>query len=350
MISFLSDNADGVCKEVLEEIEKVNSKLFSIPYGEDEYTLNVEEEINKKFFEGNAKIFFVYNGTYANVLGINSFLKDYNSVLCLDNAHLNQDENGALERVSGCKIEGIDAGNKLTVSKLLTRKNSISIHGTKTAVISITQSGENGLVYSNSEVKEIAEYAHKNNLVLHMDGARLSNAIAALGGSDPVKSFKENVLNSGVDVISFGMTKNGAMFGDLIAIINRSKNHQEAAFNLKYSIKQRGQLLSKFRFLSAQAKAMFLSDLWIKNATRANLLAQKIYENLKNHVEFENKTDTNILFMKIDEIPLKKIKETFLLHESPLEDGRKKIRIVTSFMTKEESVDSFIKEVKEAVK
>ena len=349
MISFLSDNADGVSLEILKDLEKINQIDHSLPYGEDETTKSAKEIINKKFFEGNAKIFFVYNGTSANVLGLKAFLKPYDSVLSLKSAHLNTTENGAFERICGSKIILLDSKNgKLTTDNIKKNIELHSIHNTRSRIISITQASENGLVYSNEEIKKLANFAHKNQMLLHLDGARLANAIAYLMGEKldekkALEEFKKNIIESEVDVLSFGITKNGAMFGDAIVILNRSPIHLEAAEDLKYFKKQQLQVYSKSRYLSSQFKTIFESDLWIKNAYVANKMAKIIYEELKNKLEFKYKVCTNAIFFKAEKYIIDKLEKKYLFHHLKDENGNDEIRLVTSFATSEKTIEEFIK-------
>ena len=228
--TFASDNYTGVHLEILEAINSANVGHQSA-YGNDEYTKTAVRKF-KQHFGDHSEVYFVYNGTAANVLGIGAILKSFNSVICTEQSHINKHECGAPEKFSGCKLIPIVAADaKLTVNIIIDCLNWIDEQDqAQPRVISITQATEFGTVYTSKEVYELAEFAHKNGMLLHVDGARISNAAAHLE-----VDLKESV--SGADVISFGGTKNGMMFGEAVIFTNK-----ELSRNFKYIRKQGTQL------------------------------------------------------------------------------------------------------------
>jgi threonine aldolase len=269
---FASDNNAGVHIEIMEALAIANNG-HAIAYGDDVYTNKAIDTI-KQMLGSNIEVFFVLTGTGANVLGINNLGKSFHSVICAETAHINVDECGAPEKFSGMKLLSVKTPDgKLTIDNIKQYIHGFGFeHHSQPGVISITQPTEIGTLYSVSEIKELADYAHKNKLFLHMDGARISNAVASLG--IPLKEFTTDV---GVDVLSFGGTKNGMMYGEAVVFFDA-----KLADNFRYFRKQGMQLASKMRYIGAQFNAFFNNNLWINNATHANKMAQLLYENVKD--------------------------------------------------------------------
>lgn len=242
MKAFASDNYSGVHPEIMEALQKANA-AHAGSYGNDEYTTRAVNKF-KEIFGSDVEVFFVYNGTGANVLGLTTLTQSFNSIICAEGAHINVDESTAPEKFLGCKLVTIpSADGKITASQIQEKIQRIGDqHHPQAKVISISQASEYGTVYSVKELKELSEVAKKNGLYFHMDGSRLANAAVTLG-----KSFSEFTKDVGVDVLSFGGTKNGLMFGEAIVFFNK-----DLATNFVYQRKQAMQLASKMRFISAQ--------------------------------------------------------------------------------------------------
>jgi threonine aldolase len=260
---FASDNCSGIHPEILKAINEANIGHVK-GYGYDSYT-NEAVQSFKKIFGEDIEVFFVYSGTGANVLALESCIRSYEAVICSDVAHIHTDEAGAPERFLQAKLITVPSKNgKITPKQFATILHGRGVeHHVQPKVISITQSTEYGTLYSLEEIREICQFAKQENLYVHMDGARISNAIAALG-----ISAKELIKDSGVDVLSFGGTKNGMMMGEALVFFNK-----ELAQNFLYRRKQGMQLASKMRFISAQFNAFFKDDLWLKLANNSNKMA-----------------------------------------------------------------------------
>lgn len=242
---FASDNNAGVHPEILEELTKVNTG-HALGYGNDKYTAEACNTFKQHFGE-ETETYFVFTGTAANVLGISAVSESWNSIITASTAHIETDECGAPEKLTGCKVIAVECENGKITPELVSRH----LHGfgfehhAQPRIISITQSTEMGTVYSPQEISRLADLAHGNNMLLHMDGARIANAAVSLG-----LPFKAFTTDAGVDVLSFGGTKNGMMFGEAICFLKPG-----LAPHFKYIRKQGMQLASKMRFISAQFNA-----------------------------------------------------------------------------------------------
>ncbi|MGC9344427.1 MAG: threonine aldolase family protein, partial [Bacteroidales bacterium] len=271
---FASDNNAGVHPDILKAIENVNSG-HTIAYGDDPYTEQATHKI-KEIFGKECEVFFVFIGTAANVLGLDAVTQPYNSIICAETAHIHVDECGGPEKFTGCKLLSVETEDgKLTVEGIKKHMHGFGFeHHSQPKVISITQASEMGTVYTVEEIREITEYAHSMGLLVHMDGARISNAAVSLG-----KDFKDFTVDAGIDVLSFGGTKNGMMYGEAVIFFNKHLAH-----DFKYRRKQGMQLASKMRFISAQFTAFLSDDLWKKNAQHANRMA-KLLEQKVSKIE-----------------------------------------------------------------
>jgi len=248
---FASDNNSGVHPEILKAIIEANEG-HTVAYGDDIYT----ERAKQKFYEhfGNdIDIYFVFIGTAANVLGLNAATRSWNAIICAETAHINVDECGAPEKFNGFKLLSIETPNgKLTVDLIKKHMHGFGFeHHSQPKVISITQATEMGTVYTKEEIMALADFAHKNNMYLHMDGARIANAAVTLN-----MQFKEFTKDAGVDILSFGGTKNGMMYGEAILFLNKQLGE-----DFKYVRKQAMQLASKMRFISAQFERYLTNNL-----------------------------------------------------------------------------------------
>lgn len=263
---FASDNYSGIHPEVLAAITAANGG-HQVAYGEDDWTARLQEVVGQHFGEGT-EAWPVFNGTGANVVGLQSMLPRWGAVVCATTAHINTDEAGAPERVAGIKLLPVPTSDGKLTPDLLDREawGWGDEHRAQPLVVSLTQATELGTVYTPQEVRAIAEHAHRLGMRVHMDGARAANAAASLGV--PLRAFTRD---AGVDVLSLGGTKNGAMLGEAVVVLEPA-----ASEGLRYLRKLDMQLASKMRFVSAQLVALLEGDLWLRNATHANAMARRL--------------------------------------------------------------------------
>jgi threonine aldolase len=271
--SFASDNAAGVHPVVLEAMTAANEGP-ALAYGSDRETANARAAFNDLFGQ-EVESHFVFGGTGGNVLALAGLLRAGEAVLCTDTAHIHVDEAGAPERILGVQLVDVPhTDGKLTPADIENCVSDIGqVHHPRIGVVSITQVSEMGTVYSPSEVRMIADACHERGLRLHMDGARIANAVASLGGGR--LTLRELTIGAGVDAITFGATKNGGMFGEAVIFL---RQHDKQ--NIAYLRKQVTQLPSKMRFVSAQFNALLDDDLWLSIATGANAMAQGLFDQL----------------------------------------------------------------------
>ena len=264
--SFASDNNAGVHPEVLEAIARANQG-HTVGYGDDAYTESAVRKF-KEHFGDDIEVFIVFNGTAANCLSLKALTDSYHAVICTDFAHIYTDECGAPEKFTGCKLIPLPNQNgKLTVEAVRGAYHGIGDqHHVQPRVVSITQSTEMGTVYKPAEIKALARFCHEHDLFLHMDGARIANAAASLK-----QNLRQATRDLGVDVLSFGGTKNGLMGAEAVVFFNK-----RLADNFLYLRKQGMQLASKMRFISAQFEALLTNDLWLTSAQHANRMAQML--------------------------------------------------------------------------
>jgi len=333
---FASDNNAGVHPEILKEIEAVN-KGHVVGYGNDIYT----EQAKKLFKEqlGNdTEVFFVFTGTAANVLGISAVTRSWNSLIAAETAHLEQDECGAPEKFTGCKVLTVSTPDGKLTPELITKH----LHGfdfehhAQPKIISITQSTEMGTVYSVPEIGKLADIAHSLGMYLHMDGARIANAAVSLG-----LPFKAFTTDAGVDVLSFGGTKNGMMTGEAVCFL---KPGLSAGF--KYVRKQGMQLASKMRFISAQYITYFHNDLWKKCATHANSMASLLAGKLNEiaQVKITQPVQANGVFVMMSKELAERMMNYYFFY--PWNEKTSEYRLMTSWDTTEKDIDEFVKLLK----
>lgn len=336
MKMFASDNNSGVHEDIMKAIIDENTGHAS-PYGNDETSKMAEKEISK-LFHSDVDVYFVSTGTAANIIGIEGLIRSFEAVICADTAHINTDECGALEKFTSSKILAVANRNgkiyKEDIKHLL--KSLGDEHHSQPKLIYISQTTEMGTVYTVDEIRDLAEFAHKNNMYLHIDGARIANAIVALNSS-----FKEMITDTGVDLLSFGGTKNGMMMGE--AIVSLDKNLSK---NFKFHRKQGMQLMSKMRFLSVQFLAYLKDSLWEKNALNANKMGQYLLSELSNieGVNMMEDLKTNMIFGYFPSHIAKILEEKFKLHI--LDEDKGLVRLVTSFDTTKEDIDKLISSIK----
>lgn len=337
--TFASDNYSGIHPIILKAIEAANN-AHQIAYGDDEYSKKAIEKF-KEHLGNDIEVFFVFNGTAANVLGITAATQSINSIICASTAHLNTDECGAPEKYTGCKLLDLPTPNgKITIDQIEPYLASVGFqHASQPKVISITQPTEYGTLYTCDEVKEIADFAHQNDMILHMDGARISNAATALN-----KSLKEITVDLGVDILSFGGTKNGMMFGEAVVFFNT-----ELAKNFKYIRKQGMQLASKMRFIAAQFEAFLSNDLYLKNASQANKMAKLLETEIKQipEIKITQKVEANSVFAIVNSRTISTLQKEFPFYV--WNDQKSEVRWMCSFDTTEEDIRNFVKVIKKVI-
>ena len=328
---FASDNNAGVHPLILEAMKSVNEGHV-IAYGDDPYTEKARSQL-KEIFGADSEVFFVFIGTAANVLGLSTLTQSYQAVICPDTAHIHVDECGAPEKFTGCKLLTCDTPDgKLRVDHIAAHMHGIGFeHHVQPRVVSITQASELGTLYSLAEIREIANYAHDNGMLLHMDGARISNAAVALDSG-----FYEMTGGAGVDVLSFGGTKNGMMYGEAIVFFNPA-----LCEDFKYRRKQGMQLASKMRYIAAQFSAFLEDDLWKKNAAHANRMARKLYAAVRDipGVEVSRKVESNAVFARIPSQIIPALQEEFFFYI--WDEDISEVRWMCSFDTEEADIESF---------
>ena len=338
---FASDNYSGIHPEVLAAIAAANGG-HQIAYGEDQYTERLQQVIRGHFGE-SAQAFPVFNGTGANVTGLQSMLPRWGAVISASTAHINVDEGGAPERIGGFKLLTVPTGDGKLTPELVDREawGWGDEHRAQPLVVSITQSTELGTLYTVDEIKALADHAHERGMKLHLDGARISNAAAAL--DVPLSAF---TTDAGVDVLSFGGTKNGAMLGEAIVVLI-----PDAADGLLYSRKFNMQLSSKMRFVSAQLIALLEGDLWLRNARHSNAMAQRLRTEVEHGIAdgsikgvgFTQPTQSNGVFATLPDGVADRLREKFRFYD--WDAARNEVRWMCSFDTQESDVDAFVAEL-----
>lgn len=348
---FASDNYAGVHPEVLARMAAVNPG-HEVAYGEDTET-EVFAGIVKELFGKDAVGFPVFNGTGANVVALQAATKRWEAVICVDTAHINSDEGGAPEKMAGLKLWTVPSPDgKLSVEAAQTQIFDIGVvHRAQPTVISITQTTEMGTLYQPEEIAALADFAHANGMLLHLDGARLSNAAAALG-----KSFKEFTTDVGVDLVSLGGTKIGAMAAEAVIVINStSPRGKELAEAMPFLRKTSMQLPSKMRFVSAQLSALFENNaaLAIANGKRANGMAQKLYAEIveiaKHHSEISlpNVAEANAVFPILPQKITEALQAQYRFYVWNQATGQ--VRLMCSWDTQEEDVNGLVGLLRELI-
>lgn len=338
MKSFLSDNASGVHSKIMEALVQVNTEHASA-YGEDLLTQQAREAVAETFGCASEQVHFVINGTGANVLCNATGLRSFESLVTTDIAHINGPETGSFENFSGSRIVTVPHVNgKLDIRKLdEVFSHTGGIHYSQPRMITISQITEIGTLYTPEEIKAIADFAHEKGCLLHVDGARISNAAVTLG-----VSFKEMITDTGVNVLSFGGTKNGLMFGEAIICFNKEMNTR-----MPYMVKHGNQLFSKMRFTGAQFIAYIENELWKENASNANVMARLLKEALIEigFTDFCAEVQGNIVIVVLPDAILKVLLEKELVHDVFC-NNQHYCRFVTSFDTNEADIKDLIKIIK----
>jgi threonine aldolase len=337
MKGFASDNNAGVHPAILNAIAEAN-KDHVVGYGDDPYTARAIE-IFRKEFGNDTEVFFVFNGTGANVLGLASVTQSWNSVICADTAHIEEDECGAPEKITGCKLIAVKSEKgKITPEAIKHHLKGFDFeHHSQPKVISVSQVTEMGTVYTPDEIRALADLAHSHGMYIHMDGARIANAAVAL--NMPFRSFSKDC---GVDILSFGGTKNGMMMGESVLFFTPG-----LASKTKYIRKQSMQLYSKMRFVGAQFIAYFEDELWKKSATHANRMARLLESEIKKipQIQLTQHVEANGVFAIVPPHIIQPLRERFFFYM--WNEAISEVRWMASFDTTEQEIYDFTALIKE---
>jgi threonine aldolase len=334
---FASDNNSGVHPRVMEALRAAN-RGHVVAYGDDPFTEGAVARF-REHFGAEAEVFFVFGGTGANVLGLAAVTRPHEAIVCAATAHVNVDECGAPEKFTGCKLLPVKAADgKLTaalVEPLLARVGDQ--HHVQPRVVSVAQPTELGTVYTVEELKALAAFAHARGMLLHVDGARLANAAAHLG-----VSLRELTAGAGVDLLSFGGTKNGMMYGEAVVFCD-----PRLAPGFKFVRKQGAQLASKMRFIAAQFNALLAEDLWLSNARHANRMAQLLARELAPlaHVRLTQAVESNAVFALLPREHVPRLLEHYFFYV--WDEATCEVRLMTSFDTTEEDVRELSRLIRE---
>ena len=337
--AFASDNWAGVHPEVLEAMVAAN--IGHVPsYGTDPYTHDAVSRIGAEL-GGDPEVFLLFSGTAANVLCLQSMVRPYQAVICAETAHVYTSECAAAEKHIGCKLLTVASPNgKITVTGIREHLHDIgNEHHVQPRAVSITQATEYGTVYTPQEIRVIADFAHANSLLLHMDGARIFNAAAHL--NVPLKAITSD---AGVDALSFGGTKNGLVAGEAAVFFKRV-----LADDFEFRRMQGMQLSSKMRFIGAQFSALLSNGLWKRSAEHANKMAQLLASELAGiqGVALTQAVEANEVFVTLPRQIVPKLQEQWPFHI--WNEGTSEARLITSFDTQESDIADFARRVREAI-
>ncbi len=334
MTIFSSDNVTGACPEVMDAIVTANEGIVE-SYGNDKWSLNLQKKLSE-IFETDVVVFPVVSGTAANALALSVLSPAFGKIFCNKLSHINTDECGAPEFFSGgAKLVSMSSDDGKINAKDLSQniRGTGIVHLAQPAAVSITQACETGTVYQLEEIKSIAETAHEHGLKVHMDGARFANAIVSLDVSPAEMTWK-----SGIDVLSFGGTKNGCLTAEAVVFFK-----PELVGNFPYLHKRSGQLLSKMRFVSAQLEAYISNDVWLRNARNANNMAKLLSEGLAKFTDIKltYTTQSNEVFVHLPSSTINLLNaKGYNVSEDEL-DG-KSVRFVTAWNTVSDDIDKLI--------
>ncbi|MFI8521992.1 threonine aldolase family protein [Streptomyces sp. NPDC085481] len=334
---FASDNYAGAHPEVLAALALANGG-HQVAYGEDQYTEHLQR-IMHSHFGPSAEAFPVFNGTGANVTALQALTDRWGAVICAESAHINVDEGGAPERMGGLKLLTVPTPDGKLTPELIDRQawGWEDEHRAMPQVVSITQNTELGTVYTVDEIRAIVEHAHSKGMKVHLDGARIANAAASL--DVPMRAFTNAV---GVDVISYGGTKNGMLFGEAVVVLN-----PDAVSHMKHLRKLSMQLASKMRFVSVQLEALLAKDLWLRNARHSNAMAQRLAAGVRgvDGVEILYPVQANAVFARLPQEVTRRLQERFRFYF--WDEAAGDVRWMCSFDTTEDDVDAFLQALKE---
>lgn len=338
--SFASDNNAGVHPEMIDAIAAANDGHV-VAYGDDPFTARAVK-VFQKHFGRDIAVHFVFGGTGANVLGLKAMTNSYEAVVCADTAHINVDECGAPEKFTGCKLLSIHTPDgKIRVEQIKPFLHGVGFeHHVQPRVISVSQATEMGTVYTKSELKTLARFAHDHNMLLHVDGARIANAAVSLNAK-----LKEITVDCGVDVLSYGGAKNGMMYGEAVVFLNKKLGE-----NFKYIRKQGMHLPSKMRFISAQFEALLSGDLWRRSAEHANRMARLLASELEKvpGIKLTQPVEANGVFAVIPEKYIEALQKKYFFYVWNEEISE--CRFMASFDTTEADIHDFVAWVRKIVK
>ncbi|HJM96984.1 MAG TPA: low specificity L-threonine aldolase [Acidimicrobiales bacterium] len=338
LTSFASDNTSGIVPEVIQALVDANEGS-AIGYGDDPITTKLREEMNA-LFGREVTTLLAWGGTGANIVGLQAMINSWEAIICTSSSHINVDECGAPERFLGAKLIDLESSDAKIEPVSLAKELEILgvVHHAQPGAISITQSTEYGTLYTVEELKEVIGIAKQAGLRVHMDGARIANATAALGV--PIADF---TCDLGVDILSFGGTKNGMAYGEAIVVFN-----PELAEAAEFIQKQSAQLPSKMRYIAAQFSAMFKDNLWLKHASHANEMAQLLAEGISGirDVEITQSTEVNAVFAKLPKEAIATLQEWSYFYDWEKEN---EVRWMTSYVTTPKDVERLVEGIHIAV-
>ncbi|MBA0052545.1 low specificity L-threonine aldolase [Streptomyces sp. AJS327] len=334
---FASDNYAGAHPEVLEAIALANGG-HQTAYGGDDYTGHLQQVI-RSHFGRRAEAFPVFNGTGANVVSLQALTDRRGAVICADSAHIHVDECGAPERVGGLKLLTVPGEHGKLTPELVDREAHgwDDEHRAMPQVVSLTQSTELGTLYTPDEIRTLCDHAHERGMWVHLDGARLANAAAAL--DTPMRAFTNA---AGVDVLSLGGTKNGLLFGEAVVVLN-----PDAVRGMAHLRKLSMQLASKMRFVSAQWEALLAGDLWLRNAQNANAMARRLAEGVAtvDGVEILHPVEANVVFARLPHEVSERLQKRYRFYF--WDEAAGDVRWMCSFDTTGADVDGFVTALRE---
>jgi len=330
--SFASDNNAGAHPQIIEAICAANHGHV-VGYGDDPYTARAIGKF-KEHFGADSEVFFVFNGTAANVLGLQALTRSHHAVICAEQAHIGTDECGAPEKIIGCKLIAVPRpAGKLTVEAVKSVYHGLGDpHHVQPKVISITQSTEIGTVYQAEEITSLSRFAHEHEMFVHMDGARIANAAAHLG-----LSLRQATRDLGVDVLSFGGTKNGMLSGEAVLFFD-----SRLARDFQYARKQAMQLASKMRFAAVQFETLLSNDLWLDSARRANSMALLLETQVRKlkRAEVVYPVEANGVFVRLPPAAIAPIQERYFFYV--WDETKSIVRWMCSFDTTEQDIHDFV--------
>jgi threonine aldolase len=339
--TFASDNNAPVAPEILQALVEANVG-DAIGYGHDPYTAAATARLREEFGD-DVDVLFAFNGTGANVLALSSVLRPFHAVIAPVSAHLNVDECGSLERFAGCKIIAIDTTDgKLRPADLAAfRGGKPDAHHVWPHVISISQATEFGTLYAADELRALCSFAHAQGWLVHLDGARIANAAAALK-----LGLRGATRDLGVDILTFGGTKNGLMFGEAVVFFQPQQHDGGAEF----ARKQTTQLASKMRYIAVQFDALLQDERWRRYAAHANAMAARLAQRVAAipGVTITRPVEINAVFATLDRAAIERLQSEFFFYV--LDPARPEVRWMTSHATRERDVDAFADALVRALK
>jgi threonine aldolase len=339
-MNFSSENYDRVHPTILKALAEAN-KGFVPSYGKDIYTKQATDTFKKIFDQGDLEVFFCFNGTGSNNFAISSLAERHHSVLCADVSHIYTAESTAPETFSGCRLYPVQSKNgKIITNDILSQLSRMKgIHCPRATILTVSQPTEYGTVYNLKELKTISTICRQNNLMLHIDGARIFNALVSLNCS-----FSDFIQASGVDALTVGGTKSGLMFGEAVVFFRNSRFS-----DLIYNHKRSMQLASKSRFIAAQFNELLTTGLWKRIASHTNALARYFEQRIRtiHDTPIACPVETNMVFMNMDARLFRKLREVADFYEWDTKCDE--VRFAFSFSNTKKEIDLFIRKYKEAI-